>query len=195
MDEETIAAYDAQVERYTKLVSRAKPDRDLTAFMDKLPSGAKVLDLGAGPGNSTKIMIDHGIDAVAWDASPEMIKAAKEMFGINAHLKGFDEIDATAHFDGVWANFSLLHAARDMLPTHIKDIHTALKPQGVFHLGMKTGSGEERDKFGRFYVYHTEDALVEMLETAGFENISVRRGAMEGMAGDKEPFVIILSNA
>lgn len=195
MDDKTIEAYNAQVERYTKLVSRVKPDKDLKAFMAKLPENAEVLDLGAGPGNSTKIMQDHGINAVAWDASPDMVQAAKDVFGIAAELKTFEDLVAVAAFDGIWANFSLLHVQREILPRHINRVHTALKPTGVFHLGMKLGRGEERDRFGRFYCYHSESELTDMLKAAGFSDISVRCGEMEGMAGDVEPFAIILAHA
>ncbi len=39
-------------------------------------------------------------------------------FGLPARLGEFDDIDGDEIYDGVWANFSLLHAARDDLPRH-----------------------------------------------------------------------------
>jgi len=63
----------------------------------------------------------------------------------------------------VWANFSLLHATAEEFPTILKAIHTALKPDGALHLGMKTGEGARRDDIGRFYTFYTESQLEEHL--------------------------------
>ena len=49
----------------------------------------------------------------------------------------FNELSDINLYDGVWANFSLLHAPRsEMLPNLIR-IHRALKKKGYLHLGLK----------------------------------------------------------
>ena len=54
-DTETLRVYDAKADEYAKLVA-SSPDTQLTEFMEALPLGGHVLDLGCGPGNSAAMM-------------------------------------------------------------------------------------------------------------------------------------------
>jgi len=107
--------------------------------------------------------------------------------------KHLTSIDASNCYEGIWANFSLLHAAPEDFPTILKALHTALKDQGVFHIGMKTGTGRSRDGLGRLYTYFTEDELSAHLNSAGFQITSTTTGEDKGLAGTVDPWVIILS--
>ncbi|WP_298258527.1 class I SAM-dependent methyltransferase [uncultured Litoreibacter sp.] len=194
-DKETLAAYAAKAESYASLVSRKTPDGDLQAFLDAMPEGGRVLDLGCGPGNSARMMRDAGLEVDASDASPEMVAIAKERYAIDARLERFDDLTAQNLYDGIWANFSLLHAPRADMPRHLSAIHTALKTGGLLHLGLKTGDIEERDEAGRFYVYYSEDELRRLLQEANFKFNSIRHGEMVGLVRGPEPFMIVTANA
>ena len=135
-DAETLKVYAEKVEDYANLVTRGTPDRDLQEFIDGVPAGARVLDLGCGPGNSAAMMMDAGLEAEATDASPEMVALAIEA-GVTARVATFDELDAVAVYDGIWANFSLLHGRKSDMPENLARISTALKSGGFFHLGLK----------------------------------------------------------
>ncbi|MEM8979888.1 MAG: class I SAM-dependent methyltransferase [Pseudomonadota bacterium] len=178
-DDETISVYNAQAARYETMVSNDAPDRHLRAFMDALPARAKVLDLGAGPGNSTRMMQAQGFDSQAWDASPAFVEMAQAA-GVPARLALFADLAETAMYDGIFANFSLLHAPREDMPGNLSRISKALKPGGVFHLGLKTGQGEDRDRLGRFYSYFSASELHQMLRQEGFETLSEDHGNMNG---------------
>ena len=47
---------------------------------------------------------------------------------------------------------------KDFTPL-IRTIFKSLKPDGLFSLGLKLGSGEKRDKIGRKYSYFEEHEL------------------------------------
>ncbi|MBT8408980.1 MAG: class I SAM-dependent methyltransferase [Alphaproteobacteria bacterium] len=194
-DQETLAAYNARAADYVRLVSRSDPDEDLQAFLDALGPGGRVLDLGCGPGNSAAMMQARGFEVEAIDASPEMARIALETYGIAVQNVTFDTLSATARYDGIWANFSLLHESRADLPGHIARIRTALRGPALFHIGMKTGSGSGRDRLGRFYTYYTEDELVDLLAAEGLVPIRTRRDRAVGLSGTHEPFVVILARA
>ena len=104
-----------------------------------------------------------------------------------------DDFDAVNTYDGIWANFSLLHAPRAKFPDHIAAIKTALREDGILHLGLKTGSGSQRDALGRLYSFHTVTELTSILESADFEILSITEGQEAGLAGTVDPFVIILA--
>ena len=191
-DQETIAVYTARATDYAKF-ARGLPDADLTAFIKAVGKG-HVLDLGCGTGNSSAIMRDAGLSVTATDATPEMIRLARETYDIDAQLATFDDLTGTDLYDGIWANFSLLHAPKADMPRHLNAIREALKPGGIFHIGLKTGEGEKRDKIGRKYSYYQEDELHHLLKAAGLTPRTTRHGAEEGLDGTVAPFMIVLAD-
>lgn len=190
-DARTIATYDAKAGDYADLVASDKPDNSLQSFIDLIPAGGHVLDLGCGPGAASAHMRNAGLVPDPVDASSGMIALAKEKFGLDARLATFDDIKGDAIYDGVWANFSLLHAARDDLPDHFKALAQATKDSGIIHVGMKTGAGVARDAINRLYTYVTVVELTSLLNAAGFDVTFTKEGAEAGMAGTIDPFVIM----
>ena len=197
-DKKTISYYDASVDAYIDMVSRETPDDDLQSFIDTVPDGGTVLDLGCGPGNSAAMMQNAGLIADATDASAQMVRAARERFGVNATQARFDELDSIAKYDGIWANFSLLHAPRAEMPANLQRIHTALKAGGYLHLGLKIGNGEKRDHLGRNYTYYQPDELKTLLVAANFKpnmDRPVRIDKTMSMSGTHDPFMIVTAYA
>jgi len=189
-DAGTLAAYAARAGDYAERFASDRPDADLQAFIDALPAGGRVLDFGCGPAAASAHMRAAGLDPDPVDASPEMVALANATFDIGARVGLFEELGAVAAYDGVWANFSLLHSPRAALPGHLAAIALALKPGGVLHLGMKTGTGETRDALGRFYAFVSIDELQDQLAEAGLRVIHLREGAERGLAGTLDPFVV-----
>ena len=192
-DNQTLNVYDENVDTYRQLVDKLPELESITHFTSLLSPRALILDLGCGVGNAAAQMRDQGFQLVCVDGSPEMVKAANDAFSLNATTALFSDLDSVAHYDGVWANFSLLHAAKADFPTHLQAVHTALKPGGLFFISLKTGAGEKRDQLGRFYAYYQEDELEKLLLETGFTPKHTRRGALRGMAGDVEDWFGILS--
>lgn len=195
MDKETIAVYDKQVNDYAELTKSDEPDKSLRLFMDRLPPGGRVLDLGCGPGASAAAMIQAGFKADAMDASEEMVRLAKEAYSLNVQHAVFQDLNATGVYDGIWANFSLLHAEEDEFVLLLPKLHRALKPAGLLYLGLKTGSGTARDKLGRRYTYYSEVQLEQLLNAANFDIIASKTGEGVGLAGDIAPFVLLTTQA
>ena len=192
-DKQTLAVYDENVETYRRLIDKLPELESISQFTSRLSPGALILDLGCGVGNAAAQMRDQGFSLVCVDGSPKMVKAANDTFSLNATKAFFSDLDAITYYDGIWANFSLLHAPKADFPTHLKAIHTALKPGGLFFISLKTGEGEKRDKLGRFYAYYREEELETMLLKGGFTLEQKRRGALRGMTGDLEDWISILN--
>ncbi|PXW72479.1 methyltransferase family protein [Loktanella sp. PT4BL] len=190
-DARTIATYDAKAADYAQMVASDTPDATLQAFIDLMPQGGHVLDLGCGPGTASAHMRAAGLVPDPVDASQGMITIAKDKFGLPARLGEFDDIDGKEIYDGIWANFSLLHAAPDDLPRHFDALFKATKPGGIIHVGMKTGTGIARDKINRLYTYVTVDALMALLTSAGYQVTYMKEGTEAGLAGTLDPFVIM----
>ncbi|MBO9407707.1 class I SAM-dependent methyltransferase [Shimia sp. R9_1] len=198
-DKETMQVYAQAAEEYAERFAKvAEGDidqfSDLKALFELLPDNGLVLDLGCGPGQWAAKIRDAGYRVEAMDASPEMAKLAKDRFDLDVTVGVFEDLTAEAKYDGIWANFSLLHAPRTDFPIHLARVHRALKPGGAFHIGMKLGEAEARDRLGRFYSYYGEAELIGLLEAAGFTVIRKRRGNGQGLAGGDDTFVILTAH-
>ena len=189
-DPETLRVYDNSARDYADKFQAAEPGTHLKSFMAALGDGGTVLDLGCGPGGTAALLMAAGYTVVATDASEAMVALAQQA-GVDARRARFDQLDVVAEFDGIWANFSLLHAARADMPAHLGAIHRALKPGGVFHIGLKIGTGESRDSIGRFYAYYTEPELVGLLADAGLRPFQTYHGEEAGLSGDIAPWIIL----
>lgn len=194
-DPETLAVYAAEVARYAEVTARVGGDRTLQDFMNSLPPGAHVLDLGCGPGHAAAAMVAAGITVDAVDASPEMVAEAAARHGLAARVARFDEIDAVAAYDGVWASFSLLHAPKAEMPGHLARLHRALRPGGRIAIGLKTGEGERRDRLGRFYAYYSRDEIEGLMRDAGFTATGRAEGANPGLDGVVAPWIVVHAHA
>ncbi|MGJ8622876.1 MAG: class I SAM-dependent DNA methyltransferase [Yoonia sp.] len=190
-DARTIALYNEKASEYADAFADEKPDASLQSFLDLMPKGARVLDLGCGPGRASAYMRDAGLVPDPLDASEGMIALARDRYGLDARQGTFDDIAGTAIYDGVWANFSLLHAPRADLPRYLAAIGQATKTGGTLHIGMKTGEGTHRDALSRLYTFVTVPELRGLVEGAGFTVTDVREGAESGLAGTVDPFVIM----
>jgi trans-aconitate methyltransferase len=183
-DRKTLTVYAAQSERYASLTNDALAnDPVLTAFIASLPPHAHALDLGCGPGAAATVMAQAGLHVHATDAVPEMIALVPPHLNIHAEVKTFDQIDGIALYHGIWANFSLLHAARADLPRILLALHKSLHRRGVLHIAMKLGEKTARDALGRQYTYVTEQELRTLLADAGFTVTKKHKGRDMGLDG------------
>ncbi len=190
-DEETLRVYAARAGDYAKRFHEASVGKHLREFLDVLPNSAHVLDLGCGPGRAAAALLAEGHDVDAWDASPEMAKVGAELYGVNIKRAKFEALEALAFYDAIYANFSLLHAPKSEMPGHLDRIAKALKPGGLFHIGLKAGTGETRDALGRFYAYYGEDEIVGLLEAAGLTVEARAFGEEAGLDGTVAPWIIL----
>lgn len=191
IDDETISAYNNQVEAYADLTRQTSPDPLLVAFMAQVKPGGHILDLGCGPANEAAGLRSRGFTVDAVDASPEMVRLANETHDIGARLASFDDIDEADAYDGIWANFSLLHAPAEDFPRHLAALYRSLKPGGHFHIAMKLGTGAARDSLGRHYSYYSQPELSDLLTRAGFVIEEASTGEIMGLAGNVEPWIAL----
>lgn len=192
-DTETLSVYAEKAREYAEVTREDNPF--LAPFLAKLPPGGRVLDLGCGPGHHAAAMQAAGMQVTAWDASDEFAAVARDLHGLDVRVATFDDLDARAKFDGIWASFSLLHAPRADLPRHLQAIHAALRPGGALHLGMKTGRGEKRDALGRRYAYFSQVELSDLLDQTGFSLEMTETGKDIGLDGTVAPWVVIHARA
>jgi SAM-dependent methyltransferase len=139
----------------------------LDPFLDRLPPGGTILEMGCGDGRDAAHMIARGFDVHTSDGSPTMARLASERLGREVPVMEFGELTAVEAFDGVWCQATLLHVAEDDLPGILARIHRALRPDGWHWASYKDGTGGGRDDVGRFFSYIPVDRLEAAYRAAG----------------------------
>jgi SAM-dependent methyltransferase len=191
-DRETLAVYAAQAGRYAAMAPTSTETTALDTFLGRLAPGARILDIGCGPGTHASMMQEKGFAVTAWDASPDFVAMARGK-GLDTHLRTFASLTETEAFDAIWCSFSLLHTPKAEHPAHIEAMAKALVPGGWLFLGLKLGEGEGRDALGRFYSYVTKTELEALLADAGLTPVDASEGAGKGLAGTVDPFILMTS--
>ena len=195
MDNRTIDIYNKNAAEYANLDIDKVSLKAYGDFSNALPKNGLVLDYGCGPGYFARRFLADGFEVDAFDASEKMIEIASMETQINWWVADFKLFRATKKYDGIWANFSLLHATKKEIIPFIKTIFKGLKPHGLFSIGLKLGTGEQRDKIGRKYSYFEEQEIRNILSNEGFYHISHHLGEAKGLDGESAKFIIILSHA
>lgn len=193
-DKKTLKVYAKRAVEYAHVTANSDRDPLLEAFIGGLQSGAHVLDLGCGPGIAAARMTQAGLKVDAVDAVPEMVEMANQRNGVTAREALFEDIKGIDLYDGVWANFSLLHAPREEFPEYLDNIRSALRAGGLFHIGMKTGKGTHRDALKRRYTYYKANELYRLLRAAGFTPFATTSGEDKGLDGTIAKWVAITSH-
>lgn len=195
MDNITIDVYNKNAAEYANLDIDNVSLKAYRDFSSALPKNGLVLDYGCGPGYFAKKFLADGFKVNAFDASEKMIEIASIETQVDWWVADFKSFHATNKYDGIWANFSLLHASKKDFTPLIRTIFKSLKPDGLFSLGLKLGSGEKRDKIGRKYSYFEEHELRNILLKENFNHISHHKGEAIGLDGESANFIILLSHA
>lgn len=157
-DARTLAFYAAEAPVYAASGAQGA-SRHLPEFLNALPAGAQILELGCGGGRDAVAMIAAGFDVEATDGCAALARKAGERLGRPVRVLRFADLDAEARYDGIWANACLLHVPRQDLPVILARVHRALRPGGLFAASYKTGRDEGRDRFGRYFNYPDEPWL------------------------------------
>jgi ubiquinone/menaquinone biosynthesis C-methylase UbiE len=149
-------------------------------FLTKLPKNAKILDVGSGPGQFAKHMIEKGFEVVGLDYSKEMVAIAKEKVPmVDFHYMDMRQLNfPDSSFDGVFSAYSLIHIPSEEVLTTLKGFHRVLKAGGYIEIAVQKG---EADKIidepfmpteKMFFNFFTEERITKYLINAGFEVVS-----------------------
>ena len=166
-DPDTIAYYQKEAQQYARAFGPG-PNRDLDSFLDQLPCGAKILELGCGAGNDTARMIERGFEVHPTDGTPAMAKIASQRLNRTVRIMLFEELDDERKYHAVWANACLLHVPRAELSDILRRIHHALRLGGLHFANYKIGDGEGRDLLGRLGNFPEPSWIEDIYRSAGF---------------------------
>jgi SAM-dependent methyltransferase len=165
-DPATLAFYAREAPTYVG----SRPDgisRHLSGFLERLPQGGSILELGCGGGIDAAYMIALGFAVDPTDGVPEIAAQAEARLGQPVRVMTFEQLDSFEQYDAVVANASLLHVPRVGLTDILTRVWRALKPGGWHMASYKGGGAEGRDDHDRYYNYLSSDDAEAFYRTAG----------------------------
>jgi SAM-dependent methyltransferase len=183
----TVEAYDASAAAYRDGTA-VLPDSVREAvgeLVASVPPGARVLEIGSGPGRDARALEDAGLSVRRTDVSPGFVELLREE-GHDADVLDplTDDLDDPARpgtpYDAVWSSASLLHVARTDLPVVLRRLADATAPGGVLRFSVKEGDGEAWSTHGhvagpRHFTFWREQPLRAVVEESGWVLEQVRR--------------------
>ena len=192
----TARAYDQIVDEFVRRNTTINSDlfEFRQDFMRAVGDGARVVDVGCGPGRDALYFASNGLRPVGVDASGNMARHTRRE-GVPVVVADMRSLPvARDSVNGIWSAASLLHVPSIDVPATLDTWHSLLRPAGVLGLSTSLGEGEgwegcpydrdgqyEPDALRRWFVHHDEHQLLRSIELAGFsihssrERVSNRR--------------------
>jgi SAM-dependent methyltransferase len=199
--------YDAVADDYADhFDSEPRPaDREaLTAYAELVGSGAKVADLGCGPGRVTGFLARLGLTMSGLDLSESMLAIARRenpgipfRRGSMLHLEGY----ADGSLDGVVSWYSSIHTPVDRLPDLFTEFRRVLAPGGHLILGFQVGDEpRHHDRpwghpVSLDFQRRRPEAMADLLTAAGFTMLSQQVREPDPERGEQVPQACLTARA
>lgn len=163
-----VESYEESARAYDALCVNDPPPKIaevLRRFAGTLPTPARVLEVGSGPGRDADYLETLGVSLRRTDAVQAFVDIQAER-GHPVELVNVVTDPLGGPYDGVVALCVLIHVDREQTVPVLRKILAALKPGGALLVSMRVGEHVEDD--GYHTVYWTRDGFAEQLTTAGF---------------------------
>lgn len=171
------SGYDIIAEAYLERYGRSEVrDRWLRELIERLPSGARVLDLGCGPGVPVaRELTKRGFQVVGVDGSARQIQLARSNVPAAEFVHNdMTEVEfASESFDAVGAFYSITHIPRAEHEVLLQRIAAWLRPGGIFVASL--GAFHSRDRTEKdwlgvqmFFSHYGADFNERLVRDAGF---------------------------
>lgn len=160
------------------------------AYMQYLPAGGEVLDVGCASGLKAKYLIQHGFKVTGIDISDKLLDIARREVSVGdfRELSMMDLDHMTEMFDGVFAQASLLHIPKKDAGGAVQKMADRLKTGGFLYIAVKEsreGRPEEEIvkehdygfDYERFFSYFIMTELEAYLRQAGIEVVAEFRNS------------------
>ena len=179
---QTIDAYERSAKkcmvRWDKRRHRRPPL--LVEWLQYLPAGASLLDLGCGGGQDAGDLDRRGYHVVGADRTSALLSAGRRRYPslplVRADLR--DLPFQAMSFDGLWAAASLMHFPKPDARRILADLYKLVRPGGLLAATVTYGvtSRLVTDGWvpGRYFARWRKDELTRAVRRAGWEVISLR---------------------
>jgi SAM-dependent methyltransferase len=185
----TVASYERYARRYARLVSPVPSSADEAALhrlAGAVPSGARLLEIGSGPGYDADFLESLGLRVRRTDATRAFL-ALQAGRGKRGTVLNVLTDRLGGPYDGILAMCVLIHIDREHTARVLGKIARALRRGGAFLVSVRRGHGESTGDYHT--VYWQRRAFVACLERAGLD-VAWQAGSVDG---DGDPWLTFLA--
>ena len=190
----TIAHYEDNAESFRVGTKDHDVSQNIAALLGALPKDKTldILDFGCGPGRDMCVFKSLGHRPVGLDGSKEFCKMAQQLSDCPTLNQQFLKLELKDNnYDGIFANASLFHVPSQELPRVLRDLHTALRKDGILFSSNPRGNAEGWQ--GQRYGHYMEiEASETFLEQSGFRIIE-HYYRPSGKPREQQPWLAIVS--
>lgn len=170
IEQQTLAHYENNAEGFWIGTRDHDVSQNRAALLKPFPVGKTldILDFGCGPGRDLHYFHSLGHRAVGLDGCENFCRMARAYTGCTVLHQQFLSLDLLPDsFDGIFANASLFHVPGSELPRVLKQLHTALRNDGILFTSNPRGNSEgwSGERYG---CWMELDSSKTFLEDAGF---------------------------
>jgi len=171
----TLAHYDAGALDFWEGTRDHDVSQNIAALLDHIQASPPfdLLDFGCGPGRDLMTFRRLGHRATGLEGSAQLAAMARAHSGCEVLEQNFLKLDLPGErFDGVFANAVLFHIPAQELPRILRQLHAALKPNGVLFSSNPRGDGQEGWSGDRYGAFHDWESWRAHLSAAGFSELT-----------------------
>lgn len=179
---QTIDAYERSAKECVARWSQRRHRRPplLTEWLQRLPAGASLLDLGCGGGQDAGDLNRRGYRVVGVDRTSALLLAGRRRYGslplIRADLRNLPF--QAMSFDGLWAAASLMHLPKQDARCILADLCRLVRPGGLFAAtvthGVKSRLVTDGWVPGRYFARWRKDELARAVRRAGWKILELK---------------------
>lgn len=187
----TLAHYDERARDFWEGTRDHDVRQNVEALLRHIESAPpfELLDFGCGPGRDLKTFTALGHHATGLEGSSQLAALARAHSGCTVLEQNFLKLELpNGHFDGVFANAALFHVPRQELPRVLRELHAALKPNGVLFSSNPRGDNQEGWHGDRYGVFYDWDSWSDCMTAAGFVELT-HYYRPPGLPRDQQPWL------
>jgi len=187
----TLAHYDERARDFWEGTRDHDVRQNVEALLRHIESAPpfELLDFGCGPGRDLRTLTALGHHATGLEGSSQLAALARAHSGCTVLEQNFLKLELpNGHFDGVFANAALFHVPRQELPRVLRELHAALKPNGVLFSSNPRGDNQEGWHGDRYGVFYDWDSWSDCMTAAGFVELT-HYYRPPGLPRDQQPWL------
>jgi SAM-dependent methyltransferase len=170
----TLGHYSATAERFWEGTKGHDVTQNYQALLGALGNAGpyRLLDFGCGPGRDLLALSALGHIVTGLEGSAELARMARAHSGYEVLEQSFFSLDlGERRFDGVFANASLFHVPRALLPRVLGELYQALLPGGVLFCSNPRSFDVDHEGWNgdRYGSYLTTEGWVGLIAAAQFD--------------------------
>ncbi len=190
----TISHYENNAESFRVGTKDHDVSQNIAAFLAPLPKNKSldILDFGCGPGRDMRVFEKMGHRPTGLDGSKEFCKMTQQQSSCPVLHQQFLKLELEDNsYDGIFANASLFHVPSSEFPRVLRELHSALRKDGILFSSNPRGNAEgwQGQRYGHFMEIEESELY---LNQNGFKIID-HYYRPSGQPREQQPWLAIVS--